>query len=335
MTRQEAVARLYAAPPDQFVAQRSAIVAELKAAGSADLAKDIRVMRKPTLSAHVLNRFLIERPDAVQDIGDLGEQLRAAQSDLDADLIRSLSAKRSALIERLTDQALATAADQGLRPGPGVQEEVRQSLLAAVVDADAARAVCSGMLTRALSYAGFGSVDLDDATAAELPVRLTSITGGRSQRAGTTVRRSAGSAGSAEEEPDFDGGADEKADSDTGPVRRVRVSGGKRAAAGEAADRNEAERAGAEQRDQRVAELRESAAEAAVELERAEQEYERAVAVRDSAGRDVERLEAELHGAQTSLAASESGARAARARLRNAQSAALTAARRLSKVADH
>jgi hypothetical protein len=47
----EAVDRLYALPPDQFIASRDAAAAAAKAAGETKLAADIKRLRKPTVSA--------------------------------------------------------------------------------------------------------------------------------------------------------------------------------------------------------------------------------------------------------------------------------------------
>ena len=57
---------------------------------------------------------------------------------------------------------------------PAVRAELDATLLAAVADPAAGQAVLSGALTRALSYAGLGEVDITAATATPLSARTPS-----------------------------------------------------------------------------------------------------------------------------------------------------------------
>jgi small-conductance mechanosensitive channel len=65
---------------------------------------------------------------------------------------------------------------------------VRETFIAALATTPAAEAVGSGQLTRALSYAGFGDVDLSEATAAPAPARrpVLRVLAGGSQKSRTT-----------------------------------------------------------------------------------------------------------------------------------------------------
>ncbi|HET7660598.1 MAG TPA: hypothetical protein VFK66_09425 [Oryzihumus sp.] len=169
MELDDALATLYEASPPEFVARRDAIVAELKRADQTPLAEQVHALRKPSLAAWALNLLARERPDELARLAQLGVDLRSAQSLLTGNLIRSLTAQRHQLVASVTKLACAAAAEHGHPLGPSATQEVSGTLTAALVSEEAARAVSSGLLTRALSYAGFGEVDVSEALAA--PVR--------------------------------------------------------------------------------------------------------------------------------------------------------------------
>lgn len=160
------VEQLYAGPPDQFIAQRDAVVKQAKGAGDKELADQVKALRRPTVAAALLNR-LHHRDDSsgLDELLALGEKLRAAQSKLDVTSMKSLSTERNSLISRLLKE-IAEASDEPL--SSAVQEQLSDTLVAAVADAEAGRAVGSGRLVSSLRYSGFGDVDLQDAVAIPL-----------------------------------------------------------------------------------------------------------------------------------------------------------------------
>ncbi|MBB2893304.1 hypothetical protein [Flexivirga oryzae] len=169
------VEQLYGAPAAQFVATRDAAVKRARAAGDRELADRIKQLRRPTAAAAVLNRYLRGGDtDDLDALIELGEKLRAAQRELDVPAMRELGAERTPLIAAVVVAVEAVAPDELTAT---VREQLSQTLTAAVADADAARAVRSGHLVAALSYSGFGEVDLRDAVAVPL-ARRTEDAGG-------------------------------------------------------------------------------------------------------------------------------------------------------------
>lgn len=73
---------LYQAPPEEFVTQRDALVKELRAAGSKDLAVEVKALRKPSVVAAELNRIARAEPEAVAELIDAALALRAAQDEV-------------------------------------------------------------------------------------------------------------------------------------------------------------------------------------------------------------------------------------------------------------
>ncbi|MEV0154802.1 hypothetical protein AB0H57_13800 [Micromonospora sp. NPDC050686] len=154
------VERLYAEPPDRFVAARDAAVAEARRAGDRTAAREIARLRRPTVAAWLVNLLALRRPELVADLVRLAESLRSAQRELRGPRLRELSAQRRAVVGALVAEVRALAA--GVAGGPPAGKlplgEVEATLNAALSDADVAEQVRSGRLLRAAHYAGFGEV---------------------------------------------------------------------------------------------------------------------------------------------------------------------------------
>jgi hypothetical protein len=144
-------ARLYSAPPEDFIALRAEEVAKARSARDTALAAAIGKLRKPTVAAWMVNRLAHERPDLVGELLELADELRAAQRELRGADLRELSVRRRSTVAALAREAVRLAG-----AGRGSAVEVEATLAAALADADAAAAVRAGRLTKALEYTGFG-----------------------------------------------------------------------------------------------------------------------------------------------------------------------------------
>lgn len=160
-----AVDQLYAALPSRFTPLRAELVAQAKAAGDKGLAASIGALRKPTLAAWALNHFVREHGDELADLRSFAELMRAAQRNLDADQLRLLGRERSGRVDEASERIVEAAEQAGQPLGTSVAAEVRETLIALIADEDAEASVLTGVLVRALSYSGFGSVDIDDVVA--------------------------------------------------------------------------------------------------------------------------------------------------------------------------
>jgi hypothetical protein len=147
---------LYALPPEDFTAARDA---SAKQSADAQLTKAIKSLRKPTVSAHVVNQLVRENADDVDALLEIGDGLRAAMTGDKGD-VRRLTERRRDLIGSLVSADLAAA----------VRDDVTATLEAATADPELGKAVRSGRLVKPLRYAGFGAMpDLGDAVATPLP----------------------------------------------------------------------------------------------------------------------------------------------------------------------
>ena len=157
---------LYALTPTEFRAARDERAAQARASGDADLAGAIRKLRRPTVSAWLVNLLVREAAGQVGELLELGGSLREAQQALAGDRLRELSAQRRHLVTAIYRDAKRLAARAGQQVSAQTEREVRDTLEAALADPDIADAVRSGRLTSALSYAGLGEgIDPGDAVA--------------------------------------------------------------------------------------------------------------------------------------------------------------------------
>jgi CBS domain-containing protein len=154
----EAVDRLYALPPDQFIASRDAAAAAAKAAGETKLAADIKRLRKPTVSAWAVNLLSRRAGDTLKALIELGPRLGKAQRLGRRDELRSLGEARHGYVTALVAAAGAALAEHGQTMSSAIALDVESTLAGALAEPDVAEAVLSGRLDRPVHYAGLGPV---------------------------------------------------------------------------------------------------------------------------------------------------------------------------------
>lgn len=164
-TFDDIAAALYAGPPEAFTASRNARAKEIE---DAALAAEVKALRKPSVAAWVVNVFAQERAAQLGEALALAAELREAQEDLDAAALSTLSRQRRTLTRRLAESAADLAASRGERVTAATRDAVEQTISAAFFDQDAAAAVASGRLVRALEPSGTAD-DIRDAVAGTLP----------------------------------------------------------------------------------------------------------------------------------------------------------------------
>lgn len=158
-------AALYALPLEEFVGARMAAAKIAAAETGRSLAVEVRGLPKPSVAAWAVNMLALHRPDAVSQLTELGQSMRAAQADLDASALRELAQERRRLLASIMETVRTVAEQQGRKISEGIATEVEQTLRAATVDEGAAAAVRTGQLLRGLSADGVDLVDLQDALA--------------------------------------------------------------------------------------------------------------------------------------------------------------------------
>jgi hypothetical protein len=154
---------LYALPMDRFTPERDARAKAAK--GDKELVAAVKALRKPSVAAWVVNLLVRRDAGQVEQILAVGAALREAQEGMDGAELRALTRQRRQVTSAVTGQARALALEEGVRVTQSVADEVEATLTAAMVDADAARAVRSGLLVRSLTATGIDAVDVSAAVA--------------------------------------------------------------------------------------------------------------------------------------------------------------------------
>lgn len=184
---------LYALPLGEFVGARNDRARQAQDAGDKELSEQIRRLRKPSAAAWAINALARERSDLLQEMLDLGGELRDAQTDADGSRTRLLDRTR----RELTAKAMAEAAQLSKASGGALSAPaaagVEETLRAAITDPDAGDAVQEGLLVASFSANPFEPVDLTDVLAVppdglrKRPARSTRMNKGAS--AGDRKRR--------------------------------------------------------------------------------------------------------------------------------------------------
>ena len=150
---------LYGLPLRDFTPARDVRAKELK---GTDLAKQVKALRKPSVAAWVVNLLVRRESEQIEQVLSVGAALREAQASMSGDALRELTRQRRQLTAAVTTQARRTAREEGTKVTDAVADQVEATLTAAMVDADCAKAVRSGMLVAALATTGLEPADPDD-----------------------------------------------------------------------------------------------------------------------------------------------------------------------------
>ncbi|HET7387927.1 MAG TPA: hypothetical protein VFJ19_14825 [Nocardioidaceae bacterium] len=156
---------LYSLPPAEFTDSRNAHAQEAGAAGDAELARRIKTLHKPSISAWAVNQLMRHHGEQMAQLLEMGAQLRQAHDELDADALRELTRQRRALTSAVTRQARRLGTELGVKVSESAATQIEQTLHAAMVDEQAAAAVRSGLMVQALTATGVDPVDVSAAIA--------------------------------------------------------------------------------------------------------------------------------------------------------------------------
>ena len=145
---------LYRGAPEDFTAGRNELAAELKAAGEAEVAADVKRQKRPTQAASVVNRLSLDHSDETQALLDAAERLRDVHSQLgtagSGERLREAARLERQALERLME----IAREMDPRPSAATLDRVGETLQAAGSDEEVARLVRTGRLDRERRAAG-------------------------------------------------------------------------------------------------------------------------------------------------------------------------------------
>ena len=133
---------LFVLPPEEFVAARDELARRLRREGDAEAAKQVKALRRPSLSAWAVNRLARERRRALGSLLAAGERLRAAHQaalagEGAAELRSAAKAEREA-VAGLVETALELLREAGHPTTDATRDRVAATLHAAAASPEAA-----------------------------------------------------------------------------------------------------------------------------------------------------------------------------------------------------
>lgn len=155
---------LYALLPEEFTAARNDRAKQVRGADR-DLAAAVKSLPKPSTAGWLVNMLVRHHAELLDQVLGLGESLRQAQENLAGEELRQLTRQRRQLTAAVTQQGRTLGHELGVRISDAVAGQVEETLRAAMVDADAAKAVRTGRLLEALEATGLGDLDVSRAVA--------------------------------------------------------------------------------------------------------------------------------------------------------------------------
>lgn len=157
---EQEIDRLYGLPLDQFVKGRNELARRAREQGERAVSARIKELRKPSVSAWVINRLARERELDVQRLLEAGENLTAAQRATveGHDPKRFLDARRDEqrALAQLTKAARALLEQGG--HGASALEPITRTLRAAAITEEGRDLLKGGRLTEDLEPSGFDAL---------------------------------------------------------------------------------------------------------------------------------------------------------------------------------
>jgi hypothetical protein len=179
-----ALVELYGLPPEDFIAARNDLAKAVMAAGDVAASAQVKTLRKPTLAAWLANQLVRAVPERIDELTEVGAELRDAHLSRDGARLRILTPRRHVLVADLVRTAHSLARDRGRKVTGAVADRLTETLDAALVDPGAAQMLRTGRLTSALRHVGFGVVD-----EAGEPAQMASIAPHRPARTPAAAKR--------------------------------------------------------------------------------------------------------------------------------------------------
>jgi hypothetical protein len=154
--------RLYALPPEEFIAARNELTSRLRKAGQKEAAESVRALRKPSIPVWAVNQLARLHRKEMDALVDAGERLRRAQERAFAgeggEGVRATTADERAAIRALTklgERLLAAESRPATKP---TLERIAGTLRAAAVDPAASALLVAGRLPDEVESPGFSAL---------------------------------------------------------------------------------------------------------------------------------------------------------------------------------
>jgi len=157
---------LYAEPRSTFLERRKELAGAARRDGDRDRATMIAALRKPSVAAHAVNLLAQTDDPTLERVLELGAQVRQAFAAGEDGRMRELLQERNSAVADASKRAREVAKDDGESVSAAVNDQIVQTLRAAMAADDAADLVRRGTLTEALDEPGFAALGVGSGPAA-------------------------------------------------------------------------------------------------------------------------------------------------------------------------
>ena len=152
--------RLYAAPLDEFVAERDALAKQLRSDGDREAADRVKALRKPSAAVWAVNQLARRQQKDYGALLKAGDKLRATQEKVlggeSPDKLQEAAVAERELVDRLTEKGRSILDVAGHKPTDTTVRRLSATLHAAATRPDLREAAESGRLEHEEETAGFG-----------------------------------------------------------------------------------------------------------------------------------------------------------------------------------
>jgi hypothetical protein len=143
--------RLYHGPLEEFTAGRNELAKSLRADGKGEAADWVKVLKKPTRAAWLVNQLAVRKPKDVGKLLEVGGELRRGQEEMlagspDREALRKAARREQEAVDSLVRTAEAIGREH--KVGSQILDRVTETLRAVAGDPDVARAIELGRLER-------------------------------------------------------------------------------------------------------------------------------------------------------------------------------------------
>jgi hypothetical protein len=157
--------RLYGLPLGEFTRARDELARDLRKAGNAEGADEVKALAKPSISAWAVNQLARKERMQIRSLLRAGEHLRKAQAEVlggagPGGLQEPLQRQREA-VAALVESAEGVLSSAGRATTEATLGRIRGTLAAAATDVEGTELLERGRLTRDLDPTGFGGLALE------------------------------------------------------------------------------------------------------------------------------------------------------------------------------
>ena len=154
---EQALDRLYAASPEEFVEIRKHLAVELKESGDEEGSAKIKEAKKPTVAAWALNQLSRLNSPELKGLFDSSEKLAGAKGGKAS---REAAGARHHAVSQLVEAAASYLEESGRSANASLKEKITETLYAVATDEEARTLLERGWLAKEVKSGSLGGFEI-------------------------------------------------------------------------------------------------------------------------------------------------------------------------------